>query len=343
MADTVKCPNCGSNIVFDADLQKLTCGSCGTVLDVKDIDTVLEGLQSSSVNDENVVEYLCNSCGAKVVTDKNTSASFCAFCGSPALIGQKLTHEFEPEFLIPFKFGRDKAEERFLEWCKGGRMTPFGFVSDKNIEKLTGLYVPFWLSDLEFYVNLEAKVTKTEVKERNGSVTRENRQLIREVVHKWNNVPFDAEKDIDNALIEAIEPFDFKELVPFDQKYLPGFFADSYDVTAEDLKDKIDKLLKEYSDEEFNAYTANYETVKYDVMEGTMGHTEKYALLPVWFMNYRYLDKTYTFIMNGQTGEVAGTPPMSLVKRIVMGMGILALLTIMVKTISSLILWGIVG
>ena len=50
----------GRNIVFDADLQKLTCGSCGTVLDVKDIDTVLEGLQSSSVNDENVVEYLCS-------------------------------------------------------------------------------------------------------------------------------------------------------------------------------------------------------------------------------------------------------------------------------------------
>ena len=110
MADTVKCPNCGSNIVFDADLQKLTCGSCGTVLDVK----VLEGLQSSSVNDENVVEYLCNSCGAKVVTDKNTSASFCAFCGSPALIGQKLTHEFEPEFLIPFKFGRESSTSVLL-------------------------------------------------------------------------------------------------------------------------------------------------------------------------------------------------------------------------------------
>ena len=94
MADTVKCPNCGS---------------CGTVLDVKDIDTVLEGLQSSTVNEDDVVEYLCNSCGAKVVTDKNTSASFCAFCGSPALIGQKLTHEFEPEFLIPFKFGLESS------------------------------------------------------------------------------------------------------------------------------------------------------------------------------------------------------------------------------------------
>jgi len=342
MADTIKCPNCGSNIVFDADHQKLTCGSCGTVLDVKDIDTVLEGLQSSNLNDENVVEYVCNSCGAKVVTDKNTSASFCAFCGSPALIGQKLSHEFEPQYIIPFKFGRDNAVEKFLDWCKGGRMTPFGFVSDMNIEKLTGLYVPYWLSDYETYVNIEGKGIRY-ITERDGTRYKESRKLIREVTYTWNNVPFDAEKNIDDALMEAIEPFDFDELISFDYKYLPGFFADSYDLTADDLKDRIEKLHKEYSDEEMKIITDPYHTIEYDELEKKLSHKEKYALLPVWFLNYRYLDKTYTFIMNGQTGEVAGIPPVSLVKRIVMGVGILALLAIIVKAITSLILWGVVG
>ena len=143
--------------------------------------------------------------------------------------------------------------------------------------------------------------------------------------------------------MEAIEPFDFDELISFDYKYLPGFFADSYDLTADDLKDRIEKLHKEYSDEEMKIITDPYHTIEYDELEKKLSHKEKYALLPVWFLNYRYLDKTYTFIMNGQTGEVAGIPPVSLVKRIVMGVGILALLAIIVKAITSLILWGVVG
>ncbi|MBR1458025.1 MAG: hypothetical protein IJ595_01435, partial [Oscillospiraceae bacterium] len=31
---------------------------------------------------------------------------------------------------------------------------------------------------------------------------------------------------------------------------------------------------------------------------------------PVWFMNYQYQGKTYSFAINGQTGKQAGTPPL---------------------------------
>ena len=37
-------------------------------------------------------------------------------------------------------------------------------------------------------------------------------------------------------------------------------------------------------------------------------------MLPVWFMSYKYNNKVYEFAINGQTGKLAGTPPLSKAK-----------------------------
>jgi hypothetical protein len=40
----------------------------------------------------------------------------------------------------------------------------------------------------------------------------------------------------------------------------------------------------------------------------------KHVLLPVWISAYRYRDKAYRFVINGQTGEVSGESPKSWIK-----------------------------
>jgi len=42
--------------------------------------------------------------------------------------------------------------------------------------------------------------------------------------------------------------------------------------------------------------------------------TFKHVLLPVWIAAYRYREKVYRFLFNGQTGEVVGKAPWSLYK-----------------------------
>jgi hypothetical protein len=37
----------------------------------------------------------------------------------------------------------------------------------------------------------------------------------------------------------------------------------------------------------------------------------KHILLPIWLSSYRYADKTYRFVVNGQTGSVQGERPWS--------------------------------
>ena len=352
MADTIKCPNCSANLRFDADSQKLICDFCGGVFLPSDIKEDLEETKDEAIRNDGTVdgeglhEFVCNACGARVVTDENTSASFCAFCGSPALIGQRLTNEFRPKYIIPFKYGREKAVDKFFEWCKGGRYTPMGFISDKNVEKLTGLYVPFWLFNVDERMDIKGKgitVNSTNLGTRTRTVT-SYYDLVRSGLYSWRKIPLDGETKIDDDLMEAIEPFEYGELIDYDFKYLPGFFADTYDLDDKKLHPRIINRTKGYLKEEFDLTVKKFnrvyelkDTSKFERIEAEL------ALLPVWFLSYRYLGKTYNFAMNGQTGEVAGKAPVSVVKRFILFFLILAVLAVVTKIIVGLMLGGYVG
>ena len=39
--------------------------------------------------------------------------------------------------------------------------------------------------------------------------------------------------------------------------------------------------------------------------------TFKYLLAPVWMSNFKFKDKVYSFVVNGQTGRIAGKSPVS--------------------------------
>ena len=44
-------------------------------------------------------------------------------------------------------------------------------------------------------------------------------------------------------------------------------------------------------------------------------------LLPVWFMTYKYNGQIYSFAVNGQTGKLAGTPPLDKFKLLLASLG----------------------
>lgn len=366
MADTIKCPSCSANLIFDADSGKLTCSYCGTSFfpdEIKsEVDELgneispVEAASSGSIFPEaeapaaagdgqehcdDYSEFVCNSCGAAIVTDSNTSASFCAFCGSPAIIGGRLKSEFRPRYIIPFSISRERAIQQFLSWCKGGRMTPFGFASDKNIEKMKGLYVPFWLFDVEASMDIESLGKKISVRHIGNTTetTTSTYKLLRRAEYAWKNIPIDAETRIRDDLMEAIEPFEYHELRDYDYKYIPGFYADRYDLPAEQLVPRANArasgyMLSQYY-ESVSEYDSNTITSDKSMITNVAAN---YSLLPVWFLNYKYHGKSYEFVMNGQTGEVAGVPPVSSVKRIVLFAVLLGILAIAVRIIVNLML-----
>ncbi|MBR5974732.1 MAG: hypothetical protein IK020_06065 [Clostridiales bacterium] len=365
MADSIKCPNCSGNLIFDADRQLMVCEYCMSSFNAEQLkNTIVPEAPADSDAGERIhregakenirkrlgdegQQFICNACGATVVTDKNTSATFCAFCGSPAIISQRMSDEFSPDYILPFKYGKDEAIKTFFKWCKGGRWTPFDFVSEKNIEKLTGLYVPFWLYDVKSDVDVIGEGTHEQSVSSGDTttVTTSYYQVRRHMNLAWRKIPLDGAERIDDKLMEAIEPFNIKDIKPFDPAYMQGFFAERYDQTGDDLKGRLITRLKEYITEELKPTFKQYNKgvkIKQDntlIFEPEM----HYAMMPVWFLHYKYNGKDYNFCMNGQTGEVAGVPPVSRLKRIVLFFSILAITVCITRLITGLIMGGFVG
>ncbi len=67
----------------------------------------------------------------------------------------------------------------------------------------------------------------------------------------------------------------------------------------------------------------------------------KYVMLPVWFMSYKYQNKIYEFVINGQTGKIAGTPPVNRGKLRLCAWSLAAAVTAATYVLGGLILGGI--
>jgi ribosomal protein L37AE/L43A len=327
--ESTKCPNCASNLLFDAEHGACLCRNCGSVFDPESLNKVAsfdfggfekayDGTVEVSKEDEARIELVCDSCGAQIVTDKNTSSTFCAFCGSPAIVTKRLTRQFKPDYIIPFKFDKARAVSIFEEYCAGIEHLPKDFNVKTITEKMTGIYVPAWIISSDVEVDLKGfgytGKSADDVHERNytDSSNSLRRLIYGRVNFRLKDVPFDGEKNIPDRLMAAAEPFDFTELVSFKAEYLQGFFAQKYDELPIDMTDVIYKRLDRYSlsvcglvDFGFDSFIpeAAGSITKYRNLD------IKYALLPVWFLNIEYNGRRYHYIVNGQTGKVSGEFP----------------------------------
>ena len=101
-----KCPNCGGSVVFDPKKQKFCCEFCmseftkeemeaaalkstetsGTQEESSAADTAQNNNAGSTKQNEDALVYICPSCGAEVVTDATTAATFCYYCHNPVVL-----------------------------------------------------------------------------------------------------------------------------------------------------------------------------------------------------------------------------------------------------------------
>ena len=112
-------------------------------------------------------------------------------------------------------------------------------------------------------------------------------------------------------LMESIEPFDFKEAVPFNTGYLAGYIADKYDVDDNMSVVRVNNRVTQSVNTTFRKDVHGYSSVRKE--GGNIDyHNAKavYALYPVWILTTKYEGKTYIFAMNGQTGKFVGDLPL---------------------------------
>lgn len=309
---SIKCPNCGGGLKFNPELQKSKCEYCLSEFTIEELDKLIEGFQYEKAEQGHLMGYICNSCGAEVVTKETTSATFCYYCHNPVLLTERLTGEFKPTKIIPFSYDKDKAVASFLSWAKSKKFVPKGFYNDSQLEKITGIYIPYWMANVEANVNYTGKGINLRVWRAGNTEYTEHKEyrIDRRGTIDVNNIHELAMRKIDKALIDSISPYDESKAVDFSMSYLSGFFAEKYDIQKNEVSSGIEDRAKNYVSNLMQDSIGSYNRIN---MENTdMDLSIKgwnYTLLPAWILTYMYNGKTYIYAVNGQTGKSFGELP----------------------------------
>lgn len=348
-----KCPDCGSDMLFDSHTGGLACQSCGRQMPVEDYrdpilgnSDTLEGFEdfetqtlAGAYDEEDASIYQCGNCGAVLITDNDTVSSSCSFCGAPMVLGDRLEGVLCPAKIIPFSISKSQAQEAFKKWRRGGIFAPKSFKNTDRIKEMTGMYVPFWLFDINARGETFANCCKIRTYEDADYTYTETRHynVYRKAEINYLKIPADASEKMDDSMMELLEPFDYSGLKEFQIPYLAGYLSEKYNYTDQQLFPRIKERASAYAEQYIRSTIHEYSSVS--IRSQWMDIRQKnayYTLLPVWMICYDHEHKEHTFLMNGQTGKVVGNPPISPGKVAVWYGGIAAVIFLALEILTLL-------
>lgn len=327
MSDTTRylCTLCKGPIHYDIESQSWKCTYCFSKYTKEELESIYpkedtsetsnkDEASKTKINEEYIIDsYKCSNCGAEVLADSETSATFCLYCKSPAIIKSRFKGEFEPRYLIPFKMKKEEIQRRYSEWIQKKKFAPDSFKYKEEIDKITGLYVPFWLFDSLAKGSIVSDCTKV----RNWSDSNYNYtetkyyKVTRKGEGYYTKVPIDGLSDLEDSLVKKIEPFNYKEMVDFSMGYMAGFLAEKYNVPSDEaeteVRKRIDVFLEDSLKDTINGYNSSTilsKNFNIDIKQ------KNYALLPIYILTNEYNGVQYKFVANGQTGKIYGIAPM---------------------------------
>lgn len=324
-----KCPCCGGAIEFDSSLQKMKCPYCDTEFEMETLaayDNELKGEQADRLEWDTAAgsawqdgeadglrSYVCQSCGGEIVGDATTAATACPFCGNPVVMMGQFAGALKPDYVIPFKLDKKAAIAALKAHYNGKRLLPKVFKDENHLEEIKGVYVPFWLFDADADANIRYKATRLRTwSDSNYNYTETSYFAVsRGGSLGFERVPVDGSTKMPDILMESLEPYRFADAVDFQTAYLAGYFADKYDVEAEQSIARANERIKKSTEDVFASTVQGYASVVPEFSSVRLQNgVAKYALYPVWLLNTTWDGKQYTFAMNGQTGKLVGDLPM---------------------------------
>lgn len=334
------CPECGSEMRFDPESNKLKCPYCGheqdfdgegetglanTELDFKAAlanDLPEEDMEETRVTD-------CSNCGAQVEFEGDTYSKECPFCASPIVLEPRTSKQIKPKGVMPFVLSEDKARDEMTKWLGKLWFAPNNLREyARKGRKMQGIYVPYWTYDAQSESDYAGQrgtyyyVTESYTTTENGKTVTKTRQVRKTRWHrvsghisKWfDDVLVLASKALPKRFTDKLAPWDLSALVNYNPNYIAGYSAEAYTVElaegfteAEAIMEREIRALVHRDiggdEQRINALNTILSSL-----------TFKHVLLPVWLAAYKYQGKTYRFVVNGQTGKVKGERPWSKVK-----------------------------
>jgi len=331
------CTKCGANLQFAPGTDALKCAYCGTEnrlggtpsnISELDFQAYLNELPASDGVQETLV-VKCTNCAAETTFAPDVTAGLCPFCGSGIVATGTSKKAIRPHGLLPFKIAREQAADLFVKWVGSLWFAPNALKSCARRSVIRGAYVPAWTYDsntetdyvgergedyweTEYYTETDAQ----------GNTVQRSRQVQRtrwwpasgHVSNSFDDLLVMATGTLPPKCLDRLEPWDLPALVAYEDEYLSGFIAESYQVTLaqgfERAKGMMQPIINRTICSDIGGdhqRISNSSTQYHNI-------TFKHLLLPVWISAYQFQNRTFRFLVNARTGEVQGERPWSWMK-----------------------------
>ena len=287
--NAIYCPSCGAPAYFDILSQRYVCGYCGGQIGIDEAIAEKQGFRKiqseklhDSLKDFKLFHANCDGCGAQIVFAENEALSTCPFCGKSLVRNEYIHTKNMPECVIPFKITEEEAKEKLISWCKSNHSKKEARTLLKEIDDLKGFYLPYEL--VRGPVHLQA--------------SRMDGERIYFCEGFLNDEFINRSRQLDNLLLDGMEPYDTDDLAEFAFGYVAGHRVKIADINDKTLEDRVDQESAENYKPKMQKVL---ETDAVEVSADVSGAIRLPVLLPVYYICKGELMAA----VNGQTGKVS--------------------------------------
>jgi len=341
------CSSCGAPLRYTPATGSLTCEFCSSTEDIPlsseeikeyDFNQALEFLSNHKAK-EITKEVQCSKCSATFELTPYSISTNCPYCDTPTITD--FVKDITPKSLLTFSITEDEAKKRFKKWLGSLWFAPSALKNiiegDKGLE---GYYLPHWTYDSQttsryrgqrgdvYYVMVERTVV---IDGRQRRVTQKEARIrwtpVEGVVRNaFDDITIGASKTISHTILDSLAPWDTTKLIPFDEKFLAGFKSEEYTIGLDNgfefAQMKMDRVIRQTikrdiggDQQQISSLKTEYNNISY-----------KNALFPIWTAEFKWKGKIYSYAINGQSGNITGERPYSLIKIFLLVGVILAIL-----------------
>ncbi|MDA7950259.1 MAG: zinc ribbon domain-containing protein [Pirellulaceae bacterium] len=275
-------------------------------------------------------KFQCQNCGSKVTLDRSVRSYTCPFCDSNYVVETELKGGPEPEFIIGFSLSPEEAQKRFRSWIeKDSFFRPSSLKQVRLKEKLTGVYLPFWsfsmLAESDWAARIGEYWYRTETYtsvDSNGKTTTHTRR-VRETEwwplegkhHRYyNGYLVTASQSISQRESDSIQPYNLPALKRYQPYFLAGWLSEEATLDKKEAVETTKDYFYQQERKNIGLFLPGDTYSQLQVATDFSKINSDLCLLPVYVHTYHFQGKTFRFLINGQTGQIAGQKPYSYAK-----------------------------
>lgn len=315
-ADRFTCPQCGGRMTFAADGQSLACEYCEArqsaqrqtaATSASSAENFLIAMATRKGHLHPATRQIlnCQGCGIDFLLSPQQLSITCPYCGSAYAVGSQQSRELiDPHLILPFTVEETQANQAFNEWLVKQNLAGG---ANLQVERTAAIYLPVWSFEMAGQVPWSCLVEEG----RNQWIPENGREIV-----YHNSVIIPASSRLSPEIAEELRSFDVKEAVPFNERYLADWPAETYQISVGDASLEARRWTYEFEKQSVRQrISRRVRDLTFNSLAITV-ESFQLALLPLWLAHYRLGGTRFEVVINGRSAAVHGQRPQNWLEKL---------------------------